>query len=102
MKKSKIISFQGEDVTVKELTVEEIAACMDAVLAGSVDLLDMLMEGALPSEAVIRATGLERPALHALAPSALEPIWEAVRETNPFFAGMLARRSQAPVSPAKR
>lgn len=91
MKKSKIISFEGEEVTVKELTVEQIADCMDAVAEGQVDSLDLLFDGRLPSEAVVRSTGLERAALHRHSPSSLELLWVAAEEVNPFFLGMVRR-----------
>jgi hypothetical protein len=91
MKKSKIIQFDGKEVTAKELTVEEIADCMDAVAAGKADSLDLLFDGRLPSEAVVRAAGIERLELHKHSPSALEQLWNAVEETNPFFLGMVKR-----------
>ncbi|MDY0261978.1 hypothetical protein [Syntrophotalea acetylenica] len=91
MKKSKIIQFDGQEVTVKELTVEQIADCMDAVCEGKVDNLDLLFDGQLPSEAVVRSTGLERGALQTHSPSALELLWKAVEETNPFFLKMVRR-----------
>jgi hypothetical protein len=91
MKKSKIIQFDGQEVTVKELTVEQIADCMDAVAAGKADSLDLLFDGRLPSEAVVRATGIERLELHKHSPSVLEQLWNAAEEVNPFFLGMVRR-----------
>jgi hypothetical protein len=95
MKRSKIIPFNGADVTAKELTVAEIADCMDAVANDAVDSLDLLFPDRLPSEAVVRATGLERAALHKHSPSALEALWAAAEETNPFFLGMVRRMAAA-------
>jgi hypothetical protein len=100
MKKSKIIQFDGQEVTVKELTVEEIADCMDAVASGQVDTLDLLFDGRLPSEAVVRCAGIPRADLSKPAPSALEPLWQAVEETNPFFLKMLKRMAAPGSAPS--
>jgi hypothetical protein len=101
MKLSKIITIDGRDITVKELTVEEICNCMDAVTTGQqVDTLDVVMDGALPAEAVVRACGIDRAALSALTPSALLPIWEAAAEVNPFFARMVAKPEAPAANPS--
>ena len=100
MRRSKIIKMGDREVTLKELTVQEIADCMDAVAGGAVDVLDLLMPGKLPSEAVIRSSGLERSELQAFAPSALDSLWEAAGETNPFFLHMVAEPAPAPAKPS--
>ncbi len=98
VKLSKIITIDGRDITLKELTVEEICNCMDAVTKGKkVDELDVIMDGRLPAEAVVRSCAIDRAELRALTPTALEPIWEAAAEVNPFFARMVAK----PEAPAE-
>lgn len=96
MKRSKIIKMGDREVTLKELTVQEIADCMDAVAAGAADETDLLMIGRLPSEAVIRCAGLERAELRGRTPSELAPLWEAAGEVNPFFVTMMAEPPAVP------
>jgi len=102
MKRSKIIKLGDREVTLKELTVQEIADCMDAVAGGAVDVLDLLMPGKLPSEAVVRSSGVERAELQGCAPSALEPLWEAAGEVNPFFLRMVAEPAPGPEKPSAK
>jgi len=75
---------------------------MDAVAGGAVDVLDLLMPGKLPSEAVVRSSGVERAELQGCAPSALEPLWEAAGEVNPFFLRMVAEPAPGPEKPSAK
>jgi hypothetical protein len=91
MKQSKIIQFNGQDVTVKELTVEEIDRIFNS---GAVpDILDLVFPDSVPVIAVEAASGLNREVLHPFAPSMLAPLWEAVEAVNPFFVAALNRLS---------
>jgi hypothetical protein len=89
MKKSKIIQFDGKDVTCKELTVEELGAIMESKAAPTA--LDLLFATRLPVAAVLASTGLTAEALQPHTPSALDALWTAVEEVNPFFLQMLQR-----------
>lgn len=101
VKLSKIITIDGRDITLKELTVEEICNCMDAVTKGKkVDELDVIMAGTLPAEAVVRSCTIDRAELRAMTPTALQPIWEAAAEVNPFFARMVAKPEAPAVNPS--
>lgn len=102
MKRSKIIQLDGHEIVLKELTVQEIADCMDAVAGGAVDVLDLLMPGQLPSEAVVRSSGVERAELQGFPPSDLELLWEAAGEVNPFFLRMVAAPEAGPEKPSAK
>ncbi len=84
MRKTKQIKFADEQITVKELTVQELADVLDTV-ASTADQLDLLFDGGLPSQAVVVSSGIERERLHAAPPSELQQLWQAVEEVNPFF-----------------
>lgn len=94
MRLTKNITFNGSDLTVKELTMAELAGVLDT-LAATADPLDMVMDHRLPSEAVIISSGLKRAALHKLTPSLLNELWQAVEEVNPFFVNAVRRLTAA-------
>ena len=90
MKKSKIITFEGQDVTCKELTVAEIDAYLNSP-SQALHTLDMVFHDRLPLAVVTQSTGLKAEALQGLAPSALTVLWDAVEDVNPFFLATLKR-----------
>ncbi len=89
MRKSKIITWNQQELTVKELTVSEIATVMASTVAPTG--ADLVFFDRLPVQVVTLATGLERSAIEAAAPSALDALWRAVEEVNPFFVRLLDR-----------
>jgi hypothetical protein len=90
MKKSKIITFNGEDITAKELTIAEINEYLSSE-SSSVHTLDIVFHDRLPVNVIERSTGLKAEDLEKLAPSSLLPLWDAVEDVNPFFLSTLKR-----------
>ncbi len=90
MKKSKVITFRGADVTAKELTIAEISEYLNSE-STAVHTLDLVFHDRLPVAVVERSTGFKAEDLESLAPSTLLPLWEAVEEVNPFFLSTLKR-----------
>ena len=103
MRQTKEIKFNGEQITIKELTVEELANILDTA-SETADNLDLLFDGGLPSEAVVKSSGVERKILHTLPPSEVHALWQAVEAVNPFFlkaVQLLLGSNQAAKPPAK-
>jgi hypothetical protein len=87
MRKSKIIKWNDQEVTCKELTVEEISGLFNSM--GAVCDLDLIFDGRVSTATVELSTGLKRKDLQPLTPSVLVPLWDAVEEVNPFFVKTL-------------
>jgi hypothetical protein len=90
MKKSKVITFNDEDITAKELTIAEINEYLNSE-STAVHTLDLVFHDRLPVNVIERSTGLKAEDLEKLTPSTLLPLWEAVEEVNPFFLSTLKR-----------
>lgn len=84
MRKTKNFTWCDADMTVHELTMQELADTLDGI-AETADYLDLLFDHRLPSEAVVRSSGVQRDTLHQCSPSQLALLWDAVEEVNPFF-----------------
>ena len=88
MRKSKIIIWNNKEVTVKELTVAEMASLMAGYQSAQVD---MILGADVPAQAVTLATGIEAEELEQCTPSALQPLFDAVQELNPTLARLLTQ-----------
>lgn len=96
MRRSKIIKFAGEELTVKELTVSEIAGIMDGLDNFTPHILDVLMDMPIPSPAFFMAIGKDAKAFDLdVAPSELSELYKAVIEVNPTLAATMERLKQA-------
>ncbi|BCL59969.1 hypothetical protein DGMP_06620 [Desulfomarina profundi] len=92
MRKSKIISFNEKEVTVKELTVAEVVSVIEDMGNYEPHVLDILMDFDIPVSVVLLSTGLEeKDLMEGVSPSGLIPLYEAVVEVNPTLAAMAAR-----------
>lgn len=103
MRQTKNIKFDDDQITVKELTVEELADILDTV-AKTADNLDLLFDGGLPSEAVVVSSGISRTQLHTMPPSQIYELWQAVEDVNPFFLKAVqlllgTKQTPAPLAP---
>jgi len=85
MRNSKIIEFDGKEITVKELMVSELDALLgqdDHVPSWLDRILDKdLLTGAVLSKSV----GMSVADLSAMTPSSLRPLIDACKEVNPDF-----------------
>ncbi len=92
MKKlSGIVDFDGQEITVKELTPREVEQVIEEVNASPPSTLDMLMDHNIPALMVARSSGIDKEKLEVIAPSVLEPLFEKVAEVNPKLAAMAKR-----------
>jgi hypothetical protein len=95
LRKTTVISFAGQEVTAKELTVAEIAGVMDEMKTYQPHVLDLLMQQDLPVQVVLISTGCSEEQLMAAAPSALDPLYDAVVNVNPSLAALTERLRNA-------
>lgn len=80
------------DVTVKELTVEEIRDILEnAEGAKELHVIEMLFPDELPVKALVLSTGKSEGELSAMGPGEILALMGRVKEKNPFFAQMLER-----------
>lgn len=96
MRNTKNIQWQDKDITVQELTMQELAETLDNI-ATTADILDLLFDARLPSEAVVKSSGIARANLHKCTPSELKRLWDAAEEVNPFFLAAVRRLTGQPV-----
>lgn len=96
MRKTKNITWRDKDITVKELTMQELIDILDEPPAS--DELSIVtglgIESDLPLEAVIDSAGVTKDELCACTPSQVEALWQAVEEVNPFFLRAAKRLSE--------
>ena len=93
MRKSKIMKWNGKEVTCKELTVAEIDQLLSS--APPPNALDLVFGDRIPTAAVTMSTGLQAADLESESPSLLDELWSGVEEVNPFFVPMLDRLAKA-------
>ena len=97
MRKTREVQVGDRKITVNELTVAQV----DALFSGfdaerPAHKAELLMESALPIEAVQMATGMTAEQLSGdICPSELAEIWQAVAEVNDFLSRLLGRMAQA-------
>jgi hypothetical protein len=91
MRKSTIITWNGREVTVKELTPRELDRIMQQA-DGPASMLDRILDAHYLSAAIIAAaTEVPEEELETSAPSALAPLIEATKEVNPDFLAAISR-----------
>jgi ubiquinone biosynthesis protein UbiJ len=106
LRKTTVINFAGKEVTAKELTVAEIAGVMDEMKTYQPHVLDLLMQQDLPVQVVQISTGLGEEELMAAAPTALDPLYDAVVAVNPSLAALTERLKKTverlPATPSEK
>ena len=97
MRKTKEVQIGERKITVNELTVAQVDALFNGFTAERpVHKAELLMDSAVPIEAVLLATGLTSEQLaEEIYPSELAEIWQAVEEVNGFLSNLLGRMAQA-------
>lgn len=91
MRKTKIIKINDREITVKELTVDQIIKIMDSSDDPDINDIDMLFPDRLPSSALVMSLGMKIKDLARYTPSEIESMLDAVEEINPTFAGLMQR-----------
>ncbi len=93
MRQSKIVKFDGKEVTVKELIVSEVDGVLEKISAKDwkPHMIELLLDSPVPVEAVTISTGLTTKKLEACAPAELQKLWGEVAEVNSFLSQTLNR-----------
>ena len=83
MRQTKSIKIDDLEITVKELRVKDIRQMLDSLsdISGVEHALELLP----------MVTDLPPEKLDDMAPSELNQVWEAAREVNAFFLGLLEK-----------
>ena len=92
MRRSAVITVNGEDMTVKELTVRQVEELMAAIEAKDYQghILDALMNRPFPALAVFMALGIDEGQFSLdISPTEIDQIYGKVIEVNPFCAAMM-------------
>lgn len=88
MRKKKKTTFDGQDITITELSVEEITNIMEKTTKRREGVVDLMFPARMPIEGVALTTGLKTEELMQAAPSELDALFGEVEEVNPFFVKM--------------
>jgi len=93
----KKIKINGEEITAKTLTAEQIADLLDKLSTGRpATLAELLMDDEIPEDFVIAGTGLTSEWFTGqVTPDDISQVWEAFKEANGFLSRMLPRLSAA-------
>ncbi len=96
MRKTKSIKFNGEELTVRELTVSQVKQVVEALEDFHPSFIDVVMDRAVPAMAVCKSAGLELDNLENsdIALSELENLYDEVLSVNPILAAMMERLRQ--------
>lgn len=93
-RKTAIVTINGQDYTIKELTVSQVEQMVAAIECGDYQghIFDSLINKPLPANAFFMAIGVEQKEFnHDLAPSEVNHLYEKVIEVNPFCADLMER-----------
>ena len=98
------IKWMEREVEVKTLTVRQVKELADDLAQLKINVVDLLLDDAVPAVAVEMATGITIEEMSGdIDPVELRKLWDAVRKKNPFFARMMDRLAEAgkqqPVKP---
>lgn len=93
MAREKTIEVGGTAVTARQLTVEQVIDLFDnADPKRVVSMAELIMDSAIPIEAIIASTGLTIEQLNGgILADELRQVWEAVGEVNDFLSPLMAR-----------
>lgn len=98
MRDSKQVELAGKEITVKELTVDEVSRVMKELETGTYSghILDALVDRDFPANALFMALGVEEKDFDLnIPPSQLTELYDAVIEINPSCAAMMVRLREA-------
>lgn len=88
---TKIVTIEGKDYTVRELSVLEIRNWIGGLDERAFDMVDeLLIEGAQLS-AIREMTGISAEQMDALLPSEVDLLVATAKEVNPRFFSMVTR-----------
>jgi hypothetical protein len=97
MRRVKTVQLGERPIEVRELTVGEVRAWLEAVSAGKAEI-DLVGDGLFEDCSfadLARMSDLEASDMDALAPSELRQVLEAARELNADFFALVGRLAKA-------
>ena len=95
MQDSTTTTFQGNPITVRELTVKQVREAFERLKNEEQPFIDDLLDQPVPALLVTESTGVTLEQLEAAKPSELIALCEAVVKVNPSLASMIKRRIEA-------
>lgn len=95
MQDMKSATFQGNRVTVKELTVKQVREVFERLNHEGHLFIDDLLDQPVPALVVTEATGIPLEQLEEALPSELITLCSEVIAVNPSLASMIKRRIEA-------
>ena len=99
MRKIKDTEINGRQITVNELTVEEVSNLLDN-LGGS--LIGMMFDGRMPMVIVTHAAGLKEDELKSWCPSDIDKLITEVETVNPHCARLCKFMVKSKVGPTPK
>ncbi|MCK5682198.1 hypothetical protein KAI46_15460 [bacterium] len=85
MRKIKEIEINGRQITINELTVEEV---LNLIEKTDTSLIDLMFEGQMPLEMVCVASGIEKEELKSWYPADIAKVTSEAETVNPHSARM--------------
>jgi hypothetical protein len=96
MQRTKRITIDDREITIKELSVAQIKVLLDNAEAGEdFSVINLLFPDTVPALAIEQSTGISVKTLESsFNPSELKQIIDGVESLNPFFVNMIVRLSK--------
>lgn len=95
MQDSITTTFQGQSITVQELTVKQVREIFEKLKNEPSLFIDDLLDQPVPALAVSESTGIPLDQLEEAKPSDLVDLCGQVVKVNPSLASMISRRIEA-------
>lgn len=95
MQDSITTTFQGQSITVQELTVKQVREVFEKLRNEPSLFIDDLLDQPVPALAVSESTGIPLDQLEEAKPSDLVDLCGQVVKVNPSLASMISRRIEA-------
>ena len=92
MRDAKEITFDGDQITICELTVKQVRSVFSRMENTDPVFLDDLLDQPVPALIIAEATGIQVEKLDNYKPSILEKLAKEVEAVNPFVASLIKRR----------
>jgi len=97
-----VVDVAGRQVVVREMTVAEIRAWLDAVSQGDINLVDAALFEEFSIADIPRMTDLTMADIDAMTPSQVRLVQERCKEVNGDFFGMRARTAEVGLAVARQ
>lgn len=95
MQDMKTTTFNGKEITVKELTVKQVRQVFSRINEEELLFFDDLMDQPVPALIIAEATGIPAENLEDHKPSDLTALAKEVESVNPTVASLIKRRLAA-------